>query len=560
MKKGKPTVPLWVILLGSVVIIFLASMLFIEKEEIIKQDVDEYNEGWKYSIGGEEFKEIDKLPLTLENDDLETLTLTNTLPEIYEEKSLMFRSSNQFVKVYADNELIYSFGDEKVSFLKTPGSYWNFVTINKRYSGKEIRIELESPFKDCSGFISVFSLGSEYSEKLQMIEKQSVNFLLCILIGVIGLAMILYQIFVDKHRKQFGFGYLGLFAFTVSIWSILETQLIQFIIDKPSLLTVITFLSLILLPVPLSLFMREVFYEKGNKYIEVIIYLSFANFVVQTLFQLTGVRDYYQMVLASHFIILLTVIEVNYILIKRSVKDRDEKISYILIGTVALFGLGIVDMIRYYTGSFGDYSAGFRIGVIIFSAFMAVYYSKKMEGIREKLINVILYEKLAFEDVLTGCKNRSFFENEIRKAVEGSLEANIYIVTFDMNNLKYNNDHFGHPIGDKLIIACGQSIAKAFVGNTDVCRIGGDEFAIVLKGVSEEYIKTSLRRLEEHVKEYNENNFFELEIAYGYALYDRKIDKNLESVMSRADKKMYYKKNLMKVSRKESKEYNASFE
>jgi len=554
--KRKTSIPLWIMVFAGIGVLFLAFMLYVQQEEIIKTDVENFNRGWEYSVNGTDFKDITKLPANVNNEKYNKLIIKNKLPELNETKSLMFRSSNQTVNIYIGDELIYSFGGEKVSFSKTPGSYWNFVPLSTRFSEEEIRIEMVSPYSDCAGFVSMFRMGDDHSEKMLLLQSQLINFLLCLLTGVIGIAMIMFQFFVEKHRRQYGFGYLGLFTLLMSIWSILETQIMQFFLDMPSILTVITFLSLIILPVPLLLFIKEVFYEEGNKIIDGIIIFSLVNFLIQTFFQLFSIVDYYQMVIISHLIILASVIFIVYVLVIKYIKTKYEKSSYILIATLSLFALGIIDMVRYYTGSFGDYSAAFRIGIIVFAAFMALYYSKRMEGIREKLVNVALYERLAYEDVLTGLKNRSFFEKDLRESVEEvTKNQSIYIVTFDMNDLKYNNDHFGHSIGDKLIVACGDGIKRSFIGNANICRIGGDEFAVILKGVTEEYIKASLRRLDDFVKEYNNNNFYELEIAYGYSIYDSKVDKNLESVMSRADKKMYYKKNMMKTTKKESREY-----
>jgi len=54
----------------------------------------------------------------------------------------------------------------------------------------------------------------------------------------------------------------------------------------------------------------------------------------------------------------------------------------------------------------------------------------------------------------------------------------------DVDGLKTVNDTLGHSAGDQLLVAAGQSLRTAAdtVTNTTVCRIGGDEFCVVLDG------------------------------------------------------------------------------
>jgi diguanylate cyclase (GGDEF)-like protein len=101
-----------------------------------------------------------------------------------------------------------------------------------------------------------------------------------------------------------------------------------------------------------------------------------------------------------------------------------------------------------------------------------------------------LYEQLSFRaqhDSLTALLNRAslydHLDAQIRKtSAEGGGMAVIYL---DLDRFKEINDRFGHGTGDKVL----QDVSRRILDNvrrTDLAaRIGGDEFVVILPGVSD---------------------------------------------------------------------------
>lgn len=97
-----------------------------------------------------------------------------------------------------------------------------------------------------------------------------------------------------------------------------------------------------------------------------------------------------------------------------------------------------------------------------------------------------LLENLAHRDVLTELHNRTFFERllpeEVARAnIEGAGLALLYI---DLDGFKPVNDRFGHEAGDAVLREVAVRLRKGLRQNDIVCRIGGDEFVVILPGVS----------------------------------------------------------------------------
>lgn len=86
--------------------------------------------------------------------------------------------------------------------------------------------------------------------------------------------------------------------------------------------------------------------------------------------------------------------------------------------------------------------------------------------------------RLAYYDTLTGLPNRVSFNDAItRMTAAPPLDFGLMLI--DIDHLKVTNDTMGHAVGDALIAAVGARI-QAVVGEATACRIGGDEFAVLL--------------------------------------------------------------------------------
>ena len=93
-------------------------------------------------------------------------------------------------------------------------------------------------------------------------------------------------------------------------------------------------------------------------------------------------------------------------------------------------------------------------------------------------------EHQASTDPLTGLYNHRAFHDSLREAVmRASAErSSVALVMLDLDDFKKVNDVYGHGIGDDLLHKVAD-ILRSCVRSTDVaCRVGGEEFAIILHG------------------------------------------------------------------------------
>ncbi len=96
-------------------------------------------------------------------------------------------------------------------------------------------------------------------------------------------------------------------------------------------------------------------------------------------------------------------------------------------------------------------------------------------------------------DPLTRLVNRAGFNEAMARLVPGDEAAVLYM---DLDHFKPINDHYGHPVGDAVLIEVARRIERSCRPEDVVARLGGDEFAVLITGPGSRSTGATVRRIE----------------------------------------------------------------
>ena len=157
-------------------------------------------------------------------------------------------------------------------------------------------------------------------------------------------------------------------------------------------------------------------------------------------------------------------------------------------------------------------------------------------------------------DPMTGINNRDHFNNTINKIITSAIAADeIFLLSYlDLDNLKWINDTFGHKNGDKYILLAVDSIRSQIKGEDLFCRVGGDEFIVILRNCTSSQGATLFKRAEKELNLNLQQKGFSWPtgISHGSCEFDPKKPLSVTKLLQTADNIMY--KNKRKRKRKNS--------
>lgn len=156
---------------------------------------------------------------------------------------------------------------------------------------------------------------------------------------------------------------------------------------------------------------------------------------------------------------------------------------------------------------------------------------------REALVKKFAhYRRELYTDALTGSYNRRYFEDQLK---EQRMDAGIAMI--DLDDLKTHNDIYGHVAGDKVLVTVSAAIISCVRKMDRLVRYGGDEFLLVMPGISPEAFVEKLHRIQNVIRSMSVEGYpqLKLSVSIGGTLTNGEA---VGKAMCRADEYMYQAK------------------
>ena len=186
---------------------------------------------------------------------------------------------------------------------------------------------------------------------------------------------------------------------------------------------------------------------------------------------------------------------------------------------------------------------GERFGTLCSAHDEATHFDEKSIVMLEKLAQMFSYylklEHLAYKDHLTGVYNRQY----LHKHFEDLKTYDGYILFFDLDRFKQVNDTLGHETGDLVLKEMANKLEEFTYPYQDafVCRLGGDEFLVILPEIDTQYHIVELANtLHRELSDWNTPiGNIQLSSSIGILHYFKDEKQSLRDLLEKADKALY---------------------
>lgn len=181
---------------------------------------------------------------------------------------------------------------------------------------------------------------------------------------------------------------------------------------------------------------------------------------------------------------------------------------------------------------------------------IAFTYNDTLDHLKQSMSEL---ERQSTIDPLTGLDNRRkftrSFDLEISRARRNHLT--LALVMIDIDDFKEHNDCYGHQQGDLLLIELALQMKSRFLRPSDhLCRMGGDEFSVLLIDIDPSTIESVFKNLQqEWTNQYHKNaphtnnaNVPPVTISIGIYIFDSSLTPTWETAYQRADSSLYMAK------------------
>lgn len=538
MKNKVPYIVLGIVLLLVTIFFFLdRSSNLIQFPSAI-----ELEDGWVWE------NQAIEIPLKLDIKANEILTINNLLGQAFQDSQvIMIRTSLQDLRFYLDNQLIYeaTYGEH---LTKPYASMWHFISIPAQSEGKEIRLELTSPYASMSGQVNGIHYGSETTLYAHLLQTYSVRLLLSFVIFLIGFVVMTTSFFLTKTQDR-GFAYTGLFAVLLSLWMFAETRMMQFFTGSPLLIGSLAYLILPILPLPLLFYLKNYILIQYKKPLEILKFVYYGHFLFVVFAYLFGVLDFFESVILSQvwLVVGIGIAIVLLVLETKKLKNNNALTFIKVLVVISIFAA--FEIIAFAFKDFQSTSVYLSLGLALIMIGLLFYYGQyvfeRMKISHEKEA----YEKLAYMDYLTQGNNRLAFERDLEVIFKDlQRRTNLRLLLFDLDDLKSINDGYGHIIGDQAIRQAFDFIQSEFGGHGEVYRIGGDEFACILESTDTEWYEQKKHSLFERIHDFESLTPYHFGLSMGSAVVSPTMTSS-EELIHIADVEMYQFKQMHKKSK-----------
>lgn len=511
--------------------------------------VTRLSEGWYYMEGNE--KVYVTLPARIRQEKGEALVLCyEGLEREKTGAALTTRAAGYRLKITAGERVLYQYEDTFFPRNRQMASKVNCTArLPENFDGEKISFTYYNTNGGIYEIPEIYA-GSDMAVLFYQCAKDAAMLITVFVLAVLGILAVCIAVYI-KHKgvREKRFLDIACFLFFCVCWFVTDSSLAQALGGSSPMIRYISFYAFMLLAVPMLHFVKDT--EGMQKYpvIDLVLAGFYINVVAQSVLNFFGVFTFVDMLFVTHLLLMAGIIAVITVLIREYKEDGSKELFTILQSFIVVAGGGALALVLYWVLRISCYEIFFECGIVVMIILLIRSLLDTMVQNLKFKTEIMVYQRLANEDIMTGMKNRRAFDTMLARIKEEiDTRQNPFLIFMDVNKLKNINDSMGHDVGDEVIIAAAKTIEKAYGKDGQCFRIGGDEFCAILMDTNETEEELS-ERLDTEIRRYNKTcSKYQLSVARGISsLRDEKGRlKTISDWKREADLNMYADKGWVK--------------
>jgi len=482
-----------------------------------------------------------------------------TLPEgEWRDPVLYIYSVDLITQVYLEETLIYQYGqfDDRGEG-RFAGWPWHMITLPEGFAGQTLTFRVYSNYTDI-GLWGEVKVMERIDLLRHIVERSAADLVASAVLILLALLALLFALIQHPRRNVIG---IGVFALAAGTMLLADTQASQLLVDKPLLWDTLAAIGYFTLPVAMGLMLEHWFAGPQATLLRRLWQLHLGYLLLAPGLALAGVID-----LSSTFPPFDALLLVTLLVMMITIAVRLETLNAAQMLILASFGLFalllVVDMaVAHSLLSWRRVPVNLAALVFVLAVVMVSLWhyrdtQRELHRLNRSLERQVaertaaleqMVERLqtySYQDALTGLHNRRFFDELIshEAAVARRHSTPLTLAMLDIDHFKRFNDNEGHEAGDTVLVGMGRVLTRHFRDADVVCRLGGEEFVVVMPGASAAMAEARLAEFMEilartHFR-HGERKLGPLSISCGIASYPQHASDPL-TLIGLADKALY---------------------
>lgn len=283
----------------------------------------------------------------------EKVTLVTKLPEdLHNIDVICFRPIWQDVEVYVDGELRSSYSTKETRLFGENSAFrYVFTSLDEEDEGKEITYRFWTTSKYAGATRKVY-IGDKSSIWAHLVKESAFKMVVAVLLmGVCLFCVITCFVLKRIYKKNLSLNYLAWSLFYCSLWMLSEIEFRQLIFRNVSVLTSMTYWSLMLIPFPFLIYMDDIQEGRYRKIYAVPFVYSVFVVIVGTVLQLFDVVQFVEQLPFIHGGIALAMACIIGTIAADVFRKKISNYFFVGLGIYGMLFFAILEIILYYMNS-----------------------------------------------------------------------------------------------------------------------------------------------------------------------------------------------------------------